>query len=450
MKIKLIAFLALTCLLKVSVTSAAGFQNSEREYVIYNSFAYVIDSREMQFEPGTHSYLISNLPMQIQTETIFVDRTSRGVEILQQQFDSRVFNFNEILNDYRGSIIRLTLMDDQSITGTYYGFNGNEIILRNGGSFTSINRNRIQDYTIEGITNIAPFSPRLHLTVASSNTVRDIIRLHYLVNNIGWSGEYVGMYNPTRGELLLKSRARIRNNSGSRIETDKVILIAGEPHRAATGGIEFAQPRLSMKAAEQSMAFQVENVHIFHKFSLDQELNLENRSERQVRLFPDRLISVDQKFIFDVNRFGDKVMNVLMFTNDRNSGTGEPLPSGTVRIFESGDSGSIFLGEDNLQDTPLNGLVTIRIGVAFDITGTRTQKQFRRITDRIREEVYQIELENGSNEEKEVVVNEHFYGEWRIITSSEDYTMPDSRTAEFIVTIPPESKITINYTVRIN
>lgn len=432
--------------------SAFGFQTPDREYVIYNNFAYVIETRTMQFTAGDHSYTVADLPVQIQRESIFIDRLSSGIEILQQQFDANVFNFSKLLNDHRGKPIQVILIDLAVIYGAFYGISGSDFLLRTGDTFTAINKSRIQKYTIDGVTDVQPFRPALNILASSPQTGRGTMQIHYLVNNIGWAGEYVGMYNTDTGNLHMKSWARIKNNSGGGIDTEKIILIAGEPHKAAGGGRVYPQAQFALKAvdAEQAAAFQVEEAHIYHKYTLDQPLKLETNSEQQVRLFPENDITVEQKFIFDVGRFGDKIMNTLEFTNDREAGVGQPIPKGTIRLYQVDDTGSVFLGEDNIKNTPLDGLITLQIGVAFDITGKRTQKQYRRIGDRSREETYEIELSNASDEAKEVIVDERFSGEWRILVSSIDYTVPDSRTAEFKVTIPPEDKVVFSYTVRYN
>ena len=118
---KLRTFSLIYCLMLYSAASAFGFQTPDREYVIYNTFAYVVETRTVQFIAGDHSYTITDLPVQIQRESIFIDKLSSGIEILQQQFDANVFNFNKLLNDHRGKPIQLTLIDGEVIHSAFYG-----------------------------------------------------------------------------------------------------------------------------------------------------------------------------------------------------------------------------------------------------------------------------------------------------------------------------------------
>ncbi len=62
-------------------------------------------------------------------------------------------------------------------------------------------------------------------------------------------------------------------------------------------------------------------------------------------------------------------------------------------------------------------------------------------------------MTNGNGEVRGIIVRESFsYGEWRILDSSITYTVPDAQTAEFHVTVEPESSTTttISYTAQYN
>jgi hypothetical protein len=58
----------------------------------------------------------------------------------------------------------------------------------------------------------------------------------------------------------------------------------------------------------------------------------------------------------------DKVSVLLRWNNDRASKLGEPLPSGTMRIFEPQGDGHVFAGESRIGDTPVG--VPVEAGFA--------------------------------------------------------------------------------------
>ncbi|MFC1554005.1 DUF4139 domain-containing protein [candidate division KSB1 bacterium] len=447
-----IIILMLVLVFSLNMNSFA-FQNLSREYVIYNSFAYIVETRTINFETGDRSYEITDLPASILPQSIFIDVPAENVNIIRQQYESETLNYNRILSNYQGKRITISLIEWEIIEGTYLGLSGNDILI-NDGSVRSINRNQIKNMTFHELNTISPFKPFLSIDASSTINSNIDVKIHYLAERIGWSGEYVGYFDPDRDVLKLRSWARITNRSGSSLISESTVLISGEPNRVQVSG-SLPQPRLSMRAqamdVEQAGVFTEEQAHIYHKFSLDSQLDVNNESEQRLKLFTDKNISVEQEYIFDFNRYGRNAVNFIKFDNDDNSGIGEPIPSGVIRLYEEGDRpSSLFLGEDNIKNTPVDGKISIRLGKVFDITGKRTQTNYRRISDRSREETYSIEITNSNTDEKEVIVNEHFSGEWRITESSLEYSKIDSNTLRFNMNIPGRNSEVITFTVRFN
>jgi hypothetical protein len=420
--------------------------------VFYNSFAYIVETIEIPFKQGENDYTITRVPGSIIQESVFIESPSNDVQILRYRFDNRVFDYGSFLETQRGDTIYIRLQNEAQITGLFYDVKGSDFIIRPGNTLISINKNLIAQYYFKSVLQVDRFVPVLILTASSQRQNVGTIRLHYFLNNVSWKGEYTAFYNREQKTLLFNMRAHLTNNSGSVLTSNAITLIAGEPHRAQQeGGFGF-QPRIAAKAQaiEQAPVFQIAEADIFYKFSLQQPLNLNNQSDMQIRLLPEISIPVQEKNIYDVSRYGNKIVNCLEFVNDTSLKSHSPLPAGIVRIYQTDASGSLFLGEDRIPNTPLNERVTIQLGTVFDLTGERTQTNFRRIGEKTTEETYTIELRNASSETKTVLVREHFYGEWRIIESTITFKKLDSRTAEFTVTVPPQEKASFTYTVRYN
>ena len=60
----------------------------------------------------------------------------------------------------------------------------------------------------------------------------------------------------------------------------------------------------------------------------------------------------------------------IAWRNHESDGLGEPLPSGIVRIFETGPSGLVFAGSDKLRDSPVDTPIELTIGSAVDVALT--------------------------------------------------------------------------------
>ena len=127
-----------------------------------------------------------------------------------------------------------------------------------------------------------------------------------------------------------------------------------------------------------------------------------------------------------------------------------PLPEGKVRVYkEDIDKSLEFVGEDAIKHTAKNEKLRLYLGNAFDVVGERTETSSRQITRTMREITVEIKLRNHKNEAVDVTAVEHFWGDWKIVTSSHTPVKKDSRTAEFTVNVPKDQEVVVTYTARI-
>ena len=141
----------------------------------------------------------------------------------------------------------------------------------------------------------------------------------------------------------------------------------------------------------------------------------------------------------------------LEFKNSESAGLGMPLPQGKIRVYkEDVDKALEFVGEDRIDHTPKDEKVRVFLGNAFDIIGERQKTDFKKITDDITDESYQIKLRNHKEEAVEVVVVEHLsaYTEWEIKESTQGYEKKDAGTIEFKIHLAPDEEVALSYTVR--
>lgn len=69
----------------------------------------------------------------------------------------------------------------------------------------------------------------------------------------------------------------------------------------------------------------------------------------------------------------------------------------------------------------------------------------RQISRGVTEQAYSISLRNRKTEKVTVTVAEHLYGDWEIVDSSHPYKKKDAGTAEFVVDIPADKEVVIEY-----
>jgi hypothetical protein len=128
-----------------------------------------------------------------------------------------------------------------------------------------------------------------------------------------------------------------------------------------------------------------------------------------------------------------------------------PLPRGKVRVYKEDTDGSLeFIGEDWIDHTPAEEKVRLYLGNAFDLTAERVQKATRKVSSRSREEEYEITLRNHKKEPVEIVVSEHFWGDWKMSRNTAPFVKKDARTAEFSLPVPVDGETVLGYAVLIS
>jgi hypothetical protein len=244
----------------------------------------------------------------------------------------------------------------------------------------------------------------------------------------------------------------VDNRSGATYVDAKVKLIAGEVHRVRE---ERIPPRMAkgyaVEAAAGAPQFEEKAFFEYHLYTLLRPATIKDNEIKQVSLFPSTGVKVDKIYTYDGARYEDKVRVELEFKNSEAAGLGMPLPQGKIRVYkEDVDKALEFVGEDKIDHTPKDEKVRVFLGNAFDIKGERQKMDFKKITDDVTDETYQIKLRNHKEEAVEVVVVEHLwsYTQWEIREASHPYEKKDATTIEFKIGLDKDQEVILNYTVR--
>jgi hypothetical protein len=188
----------------------------------------------------------------------------------------------------------------------------------------------------------------------------------------------------------------------------------------------------------------------YHLYSLPRTTTLSNNEVKQISLFPEARAKAKKVFTYDGQQHPTEVRITLELLNSEAEGLGMPLPEGKVRVYkEDIDKSLEFVGEDAIKHTAKDEKLRLHLGNAFDVVGERTETSSRQITRTMREVTAQIKLRNHKAEAVDVTAVEHFWGDWKVVTSSHPPVKKDSRTAEFTVNVPKDKEVVVAYTVRI-
>lgn len=83
----------------------------------------------------------------------------------------------------------------------------------------------------------------------------------------------------------------------------------------------------------------------------------------------------------------------------------------------------------------------------FDVVGERKQLKLKKMSDRSREERYEIRLRNRREKAAEVVAIERLWGDWKIAKATHEYRQGGVRNDEVPLAVPPDGETVLRYTV---
>ena len=146
----------------------------------------------------------------------------------------------------------------------------------------------------------------------------------------------------------------------------------------------------------------------------------------------------------------DAVQVFYVFKNAEKGNLGQPMPAGTVRVYQSDASGGVqFVGEDRIGHTPVDEELSLQIGNAFDVVCERKQTDYSVIGGSTYEMAFEITLRNHKKTPITVQVNEPIAGDWQILQTSHNATKTEAWAARFDVPVAAGGTSVLRYRVRV-
>ena len=299
--------------------------------------------------------------------------------------------------------------------------------------------------------------------VTADKAVREAT-LSYLTGGIGWGAEYMITLARDGKTLDLDALASLHNGTATSFPAASVKLVAGEVARppedqmmvkaSRGGGMEMA----AMAAAPMADAAR-EQLGAFHLYTLDGAVDLPAGRTVQHALLAARGVPVTTEYHLDgpphviYNQIpAEQPVHVetrLSFQSTADSKLGKPLPAGTARVFAPDAAGALHLvGAARLDHLGEGRTAHVALGRAFDVTATRVQTDFKRLSDRITESAHRITLANGGDAAVTVIVRETIGGQWEMLDASAPHEKTRADQATWTVAVPAKGEAQVTYRVR--
>lgn len=436
---------------------------------IYNeNLALIKDSRNVELSQNINQLAWREVSALIRPETALLrNQTSQsGFHVFEQNFDFDLLTPQKLLEKHVGK--EITVVRTNLATGTET--NETAVVLSTNEGIVLKFNNRIETgvpgrMVFSGVPENLRDKPTLLLLLHSPESSKHELELSYLTGGLSWRVDYVAVLSENDSKLDLNGLVTLTNQSGVAYPQARLQLVAGDVNQIQSEQhIGRKMAAMSVEMADTTQ-MKEESLFEYHLYTLQRPTTLAENQTKQVALMSASQIPVNKIFFLQGADYyysgkygvlGQKLkISILISFDNKGEQLGIPLPKGIVRVYKKDVQGySQFIGEDQIDHTPKNEQIKLKLGSAFDITADKIQTDFQQIAGSIHqtsifETAYQITIRNAKKESVVVQVQEPIPGDWVIVSESIKHKKISANTVEWKIPVSAEGEATFAYRVRV-
>ncbi len=418
-------------------TSAQG----DVAVTIYNNNqALVQDIRQVNVPAGISRQEFPDVSAAIRPETVSLTGSDFG--IVEQNFDYDLLTPAKLMEKAVGQTV--TLLRTNTATGAETRVRA-KVLAANGGVVLQIGDTievlRDDSLPVRVIFDKVPpnlrASPTLSVTLDSTRAGTRPLTLSYLSSGLGWSADYVALFDEKAGKINMQGWITLSNSTGTSFTNAQTLLVAGEVGQVqqnyGRGGYAPPPPRGNKFGTETGSREQLGD---FYLYPIKGRTTIANAQTKQVSFLDVIGANATKAYEYRNGWMGSQnqaqsAATVLKFSSAREGGVGDALPAGTVRVYMKDARGQAqFIGENQIPHTPGGSNLGLKTGEAFDVkVQPFVDKREKITTDEWEKSLrYRITRSNGSSETVTVDTQKEF---WRT-------------TMRYVVTNAKPSPVTVD------
>jgi hypothetical protein len=449
---------------KVASKQSTAADRKDVGITVYNNgFGLVREVRDVDLGTGRAALEFRDVAAQIEPETVAIKPLGGArLSVLEQNYRYDLLTPQKLLEKYVGRRVRLYRYSEK--LGKEDAFDADVLSVAGGQSVLKVNGEITYDFPGRIAFPDVPANliakPTL-VWLLDSGAARPSVEVTYLTKGLDWHCDYVFVLNDADTAGDLTAWVTLQNNSGTAYENARLKLVAGNVQRVLRSSLQSVDVGASYAAAPAPPPFKEEGFFEYHLYTLNQPTSLLDNEQKQVTLLDAAGVHVDKRLIFWGQQYwyrsqqgqvmsNQKVGVYLDIQNKENNHLGIALPKGVVRVYKADKSGAKqFIGEDNIDHTPRDEKLRVKMGEAFDVVGDRKQMGWKTLGSCGSESEWEIALRNHKDSAEEVEDVEPVAGEWEVLSESHPHTKKDASTFTYTVKIPARSEVKIHYKVRV-
>jgi len=448
---------------------------------IYNdNYALVKDRRvlDQELRKGMNLVRFRDVASTIDATSVhFRSLTDPAAAVSEQNYEFDLVDANKLLQKYIDKTIIVYTADGRQYEGSLMSFDNRQLVLtkdHTAGPIFMVERGenvkRIQFSQLPGglLTR-----PTLVWEIVAEKEGKHLVEVSYIANSIRWRADYNVVLSQDETAIDLSGWVTLENHTGTPYADASVKLLAGtpvpDPNAVRWGwGQQYYKQMTQLAPSTEQGKDPSQAFGEYRMYKLPEKTTVNNNQIKQVELITAQKVPVKKTYLYDGakvqwqrsssnwdrnwGRDENKKVQVLVEFENRAAGNlGIALPAGKCRVYKADSDKSLeLIGEDAIDHTARDEKVTLYIGDAFDVVGQRKQTDFRKITDRVFEEAFQLKLRNHKEQAVTVKVLEKLYRwkGWKVLQNSHNFQQLDSRTIVFPVEVAKDGEVTITYRVR--
>jgi len=431
---------------------------------VYNSdLALVRDTRNVTLAQGTSDLHFMDIAATVNPATVhFRSLTEPArVGVLEQNYEYDLLEPAKLLHKYVGrdvTLVRTVEGREEEVRAHLISDNNGPVWQINGEIVTGMSATHIRFPELPG--NLYS-RPTLIWTLDNEGGTRHRVEASYLAGQLAWNADYVLTVARDDKTADLDGWVTVKNGSGTSFKNATLQLVAGDLNRVQQAMGKTLDAVMELRTATAAPMAQ-ESFSDYHLYTLGRKTTVNNAETKQVSMLNATAFPVQKRYVVEGQQFyyhnvqhpgsplKDVVQVYYQLKNEEKAGLGMPMPAGTIRVYQADSRGGLqFVGEDQIDHTPKDETINLKIGNAFDVICERKQTDFQRISNNTWEVEYEVTLRNHKTIPISVEVNEPIGGSWTMQRASHAWTKTDAWAAKFNLPVAADGTVTLKYRVKV-
>jgi hypothetical protein len=423
-----------------------------------NDTALIQDHRSINVTGGRQRLEFQNVSARIRPETVSL--AAEGITIIEQNFDFDLLTPTKMMEKAVGQEVTLV----RTSPGTGAETREKALVLAtNEGVVLKIGEHievlRDDGLPVRVIFDKVPDNlrakPTLSVTVNSPKGGTRPATLSYLTPGLGWKADYVALYDEADSKLDVQGWVTLTNSTGTTFDDAKTMLVAASPGEPAETNTWTPRPRPRSTVVQPGTETgSRERVGDFYLYPIAERTTIANLQTKQVSFLDVHGVPAEHAYEFRNPWLGtsekpQSAQSVYRFTTSAKAGLGDQLPAGTLRFYMHDKRGEPqFIGESQIDHTPMGSLLSLSTGDAFDVKVQPTVVKRTALGDFNWRTEMRYSLTNALPKPVTVsLLQDGLWGDSTITAESQKSRRRSADVAEWTVQIPANGKAEVTATI---